>query len=377
MARKSKDEQQTEQQETRTSQVLASEALKAMSKRWGGNILVQASDESVQTVPRIPSGILKLDWALGGGWPTGRFNMVYGPKSAAKTSLMIKALAEASKVCALCCKPKEGEVHCECESYRETVSAFIDVEGTYDPVWAKRLGLDATRIIYSRPSYAEQSLDILEALIREGAVDNVVLDSIAFLSPKKEIESSVEQETVGVQARLLGKSMRKLVAALNHVKATEGRMPTIFMTNQIRMKVGVMFGNPETTSGGMAPGYATTAEVKLWPGKYQMDEESGRALSVDMNFRVDKNKSAAPKMEGEYRLILADTDTKHVGDIYEEDAMVNLGQKFGLVEGHGNSWTCLGEKFNGKSLIERKLLTDATFKGVYRSALMKILLTAT
>ena len=135
-----------------------------------------------------------------------------------------------------------------------------------------------------------------------------------------------------------------------------------------------MFGNPETQPGGMAPQFANTIEVRTSPGKYKMDEVTGKPLHVDIPYRIDKNKTAAPRMEGSLRLILSDTETKRVGSFYEEDTMVELAEKFGLVEGRGNSWTCLGEKYNGKSLIERRLLTDLPYRKSFRDSLMKVLL---
>lgn len=372
MPRKSKDE--TEEKDSRVAKVMASEAIHAILKKHGSEILIRASDDRHADMPRIPSEIMMLDWALGGGWPAGRINNIYGPKSSAKTTTLLKTIGNAQKLCANCFKKPDDKGNCACKDFREMVCAFIDVEGTWDAKWATNTGIDVERLIYSRPDFAEQSLDICEALIRSGDIDVLILDSLAFLTPAKEIEESVEKETMGVQARLIGKGIRKINSALNAVKNEKNRNPTMFFTNQIRMKLGVMFGNPETQPGGMAPGFAATTEVKVWPGKYQIDESTGKPIHVDMNFRVEKNKSGPAKMEGSFRLMLTDTETKHAGDIYEEDAIVNLGQKFGLIEGSGNSWTCLGEKYGGKSLIERKLLLEPAFKTQLKTALMTVLL---
>jgi recombination protein RecA len=360
--------------EPRTAKVLVGDTVAAIRKKFGKNMLVTASDERVRTAHRIPSGIFQLDWALGGGWQAGRFNTVYGMKSVAKTSVMCKTVAEAQKLCALCFSPKTDSGKCTCGSFRETVCAFIDIEGTFDAAWAKRLGVDTDKLLYSRPEYAEQSLDIFEALLREGDVDHIILDSIAFLTPLAEIQESVSKETMAVQARIMGKGIRKLVSALTHIKNEEGRMPTIFFTNQVRLKTGLVFGSPETQPGGLASQFANTSEVRLRAGKVEMDEATGKPRHAIINFKVEKNKSSVPMMEGEFRLILADTETKKIGDVYEEDVMVELGQKFGLVEGAGASWSCLGETYPGKSPIERRLLTDPAFYAIYKDALMKILL---
>lgn len=364
--------------ETRTSKVLASETISKIQKKYGSTIIMKAADDRHKTVPRIPSGLFMLDYALGGGWPAGRIHTVFGHKSSSKTTTLLKTIGNAQRLCANCYSEvvsPDGEViDCVCKNYREMVCAFIDVEGTWDRKWAKAMGINDERLLYSRPEFAEQSLDILEALVRSGDVDVLVLDSIAFLTPAKEIEESVEKETMGVQARLIGKAIRKINAALSSVKAEFDRMPTIFFTNQIRMKLGVMFGNPETTPGGNAPGFASTTEVKFWKGKYVMDDTTGRPLHVDMNFRVEKNKSGPAMMEGSFRLILSETDVKKVGEVHEEGDIVNMAQKYGLVSGGGPSWQCLGEKFGGKSLIEKELMQNREFKQKVTKALMTVLL---
>lgn len=384
MARKADKEtvEQTpaESEGSRFAKVLASETITKLQKKYGSTALMKAADDRHQELPRIPCGVFQLDYALGGGWPAGRVNTIYGPKSSSKTTTLLKTIGNAQRMCASCFTEHhtaDGEVlGCKCGKYRQMVCSFVDVEGTWDEKWSKANGIDVQTLLYSRPDFAEESLDISEALIRSGEVDVLVLDSLAFLTPLKEIEESVEKETMGVQARLIGKGVRKLNAALNAVKNEHSRFPTIFFTNQIRMKLGVMFGNPETTPGGMAPGFVSTTEVKVWPGKYDIDEQTGRPLHVDMNFRVEKNKSGPAKMEGSYRLILSNTEVKRVGEVYDEDQIVNIAQKYGLVEGNGASWHCLGEKFGGKSLIEKRLLQDPLFKKKLSTSLMTVLLAA-
>ncbi len=366
---------------SRFQQLLAGEMISKIQKKYGSTMLIRASDDKHQELPRIPSGIFPLDYALGGGWPAGRINTIYGPKSSSKTTTLLKTIAQAQRMCGSCFTEvvtPDGEVkECKCKSYREMVCSFIDVEGTYDKAWAKVNGINEDRLFYSKPDFAEQALDISEALIRSGDVDVLILDSLAFLTPFKEIEESVEKETMGVQARLIGKGVRKLNAALNAIKNEFGRHPTIFFTNQIRMKLGVMFGNPETTPGGLAPGFVSTTEVKVWPGKYLMDETgTGKPFHVDMNFRVEKNKSGPAKMEGHYRILLMDTDVKKIGEVYDEDQIVNMAQKCSLVEGGGPSWRCLGEQFGSKSLIEKRLTQDPVFKSRLREAVMTVLLAA-
>lgn len=362
--------------EDRFSQILMSELLAKIKKKHGASILVKASEYRVQKVPRIPTGIFLLDLALGGGFPAGRVNVVYGQKSSSKTTTLLKAVGNAQQMCGNCYAFPDADGNCQCQNFREIVAAYIDVEGTFDSTWAETNGVDLDRLLLSVPDYAEQSLDIGEALLRSGQCDVLVIDSIAFLVPMKEIEDSVEKDGMGVQSRMIGKAMRKFVAALNAVGNETGRRPTILLTNQIRMKLGVMFGNPETQPGGMAPGFAATTETKMWPGKYEMDDTTKRPIHVEMNFRVEKNKSSVAKMDGSFRLMLADTETKKKGEVYDENVLMAEGERCGLISKTGETktpWVCLGEQYSAKSHIERKLLLDKEFSRKFRAALLQIL----
>jgi recombination protein RecA len=362
--------------------LLSSDLLKKIKKKHGKAILVRADEFSIQNIPRIGTGIFALDYALGGGFPAGRINIVWGNKSTGKTAICLRTLAHAQKVCANCYTAdvvdEEGEVHpCVCGEFREHVCAYLDVEGTWDQEWARTMGVDTEKVLLSVPEYAEQTLDIAEALLRSGEVDFLVLDSIAFLTPAKEIEESAGKALQAEQARVLGRGIRKFTAALNYMGNHFGRRPTIMFTNQIRMKIGVMFGSPETQPGGKASGFSATTEVKTYGGStkaYKMDETTGRPLYTDLAFRVEKNKSSPAKIEGEWRLQLADTETKRKGEIAEEAPMVETGLKIGLVEKvHNQKWTCLGEEYRAKSLIVKKMLEDPEFKATYSEALMTVL----
>jgi recombination protein RecA len=270
--------------------------------------------------------------------------------------------------------PDENE-KCKCKKFRKTIAAYIDVEGTWDAPWAKAHGVDLTSLLLSVPEYAEQSLDIADGLVRSMECDVVVIDSLAFLTPAKEIEESNSKDFMGVQARAIGKGVRKaFVSGLNAVAMETGRRPTIFLTNQIRMKLGVMFGNPETTPGGMAPGFAASTETKCWGGKYEMDDDTGRPVSVLMNFKVEKNKTSPAKMEGDYKMLLSDTETKKAGDILDEPDMIALAEKIGLVTKDGATWNCMGEGYTAKSHIERKAMIDPQFKRKFRDAMMAVLI---
>lgn len=351
--------------------MLAGETVKAIRKKHGDGIFMRASDFDVAPIKRIPTGVFKYDYALGGGFAAGRVNVVWGHKASAKTTIFLKALANAQKMCANCW----SFTPCSCDDYREPIVAFLDVEGTLDLPWAKRLGVDLDRMLLSVPEYAEQTLDIAEAVIRNG-VDVLVLDSIAFLTPAKEIVASTTDETPGMQARALGKGTRKFISAINTVRNERGIGPTLLFTNQVRMKVNVMFGSPETQPGGLSTGFASTIEVKHRAGEYEMDEVLGKPVSAEFHFRVEKNKSAAAKMEGAFKLVLMDTETRKVGDVLNEGAMIELAELVGLVTGGGSSWMAMGKKFGSKSGIEKELLSDHDFSEKLRGALMATLLSA-
>lgn len=234
----------------RVANFLAGELVKKIKKTHGETALLRATDMKVLDTPRIPTGIFSLDYALGGGFPVGRISTLYGEKSAGKTTLFLKAIANAQNMCSECYTEWDSEKEsCECGSFREMVCAYLDVEGALDLHWAKKLGVDTENLIVDVPEYAEQALDIGEALIRSGEVDVLVLDSIAFLVPQKEIENSVTKDGMGIAPRLVGKGVRKFVSAINGVGKDTGRRPTVFFTNQIRYKLGVMFGNPECLHG--------------------------------------------------------------------------------------------------------------------------------
>lgn len=357
--------------------LLASDLLKKIRKKHGKSILSAADDFNIQRVPRIRTGIFFLDYALGGGFPAGRVNIVWGHKSTGKSAIMQRALAHAQRLCANCYietyDPETGEYACACGEFREHVCAYLDVEGTWDQEWAKTMGINTDRVLLSIPEYAEQTLDIGEALLRSGEVDFLVIDSLAFLTPAKEIEESSGKALQAEQARVLGRGVRKFVAALNWLGNQTGRRPTIMFTNQIRMKLGVMFGNPETQPGGFGPGFSATTEVKTYGGKYEMDEITGRPIHVDLSFRVEKNKSSGAKVEGGWRLMLADTEVKRKGQIYQEPSMMEMGKKIGLVEKSGNGWECLGEQYKAQSLLTKRMVEDADFFRTYSTALMTVL----
>lgn len=373
MAKKSADEaENASSRKGRLASFLKSDAVAKIHKNHGSSMLIRASDRKAQTWRRLPSGILPLDLSLGGGFPAGVVNTLWGDKGATKTSTIIKTMANAQKMCRDCYHffPEYAvipELACKCkgkQAERQMVCAYIDVEGTLDLQWCQLLGLNIEELLLSQPDFAEASLDILEGILREGVVDVIALDSLAFLTPKKEIEESTAKDLMGVQARTIGKGIRKLTAALNSVGLTYGhdRRPTVFFTNQVRMALNVMFGNPETAAGGKAPGFAAVTEIKMRPGKYEMDETTGFPLKAEMKFRVEKNKSSFNKMEGDYKLVLSSTATHKIGETYDEPWLLERGQIYGVVERKGMTWSALDKKFGKKEDLLEALCADKPFR---------------
>jgi recombination protein RecA len=357
---------------------VAGELIGTIQKKYGQSILTRAQDYTIQRVPRIPSRIFALDYALGGGFPAGRINIVWGNKSTGKSLICTRALATAQDLCANCYTPPfdpaTGEVgSCACGNFREHVCAYLDVEGTFDQEWAALHGVDTSRLLLSVPEYAEQTLDIGEALLRSTEIDLLVIDSLAFMAPANEIKESTAKALQAEQARVLGRGIRKFVAALNAMGNQKGRRPTILFTNQVRLKVGLMFGNPETQPGGKASGFSATTETKTWGGKFKTHEDTGVPLEVELGFKVEKNKSANAGIEGEWRINLRKTSLREKGSIIEEHWMVDKAKKIGLVKRDGSGWSCLGEKYRSQSVLETELVKNAALKQQFGEALANLL----
>ena len=246
------------------------QVLSDIEKQFGKGSIMKLGDNKHMEVEVTPSGSLSLDIALGvNGYPKGRIIEIYGPESSGKTTLALHIIAEAQKM--------NGE------------AAFIDAEHALDPVYAKHLGVDIDNLIVSQPDTGEQALEIAEALIRSGAIDIVVVDSVAALVPKAEIDGDMGDAHVGLQARLMSQALRKLAGTINKTNAT------IIFINQLREKVGVMFGNPETTTGGRALKYYSSVSLDI--RKVENIKQDGEVVGNRARVKVVKNKVAPPFRE--------------------------------------------------------------------------------
>lgn len=335
---------------------------KQASKNYGKGSVQFAVDHGHGDIKRITTGVLPLDISLGGGLPIGRVSMFYGPKSSSKTTCFLRACGRAQRMCSNCWTPAfpiwtphytQRKATCLCGDYRKTNVAWLDVEGVWDDKWSDKF-LDRKRLVFSQPETGEQTCDIAHSLIASGAIDIVVIDSLAFMITTSELEKSASEASVATQARLLGNMFRKMVATTNAMGQDGGRRPTVWVTNQIRHKVGVMFGSPETVPGGFAQGFATSTETRMSPGKYKEDEHK-MPYAVLMRLRNEKNKTGQARMEAEYLLYTRDMEIKKAGQVADESYAVKMGRQLGLVEvGKGSAGTtCEGETFSGISLLEK------------------------
>jgi len=302
-------------------------AMDQIEKQHGKGAVMRLGEGPIQKVDTISTGSISLDGALGvGGIPRGRVAEIFGPESSGKTTLCLHIIAEAQK--------------------RGGIAAFIDAEHALDIAYAKKLGVDVNNILLSQPEFGEQALEIVETLVRSGALDVIVIDSVAALTPRAEIEGEMGDPTMGVQARLMSQALRKLTAAISKSKTS------VIFTNQLRMKIGVMFGNPETTTGGNALKFY--ASVRLDVRRIESIKDGTNVIGNRVRVKVVKNKVAPPFREAQFD-VLYNEGISRLGDL------IDTGIEQGVIAKAGSWFSYKDDRIGqGRDAVKKFLLENET-----------------
>lgn len=394
-----------------------------VEKRLGKGVLTRLSEQP--PIRRIPTGITQLDCDLGGGWAVGKINTIWGAKSAGKTTLALRAIAQAQKLCRYDAMPMgdpsvegisqypvapqffddkgkavkpeaavktEKKVDAEMRVVDEAMlkpgytmrpgqapmrTLFANVEQTLDLRWARQLGVNPDDVWEVNADSAEAYLDTVDAAIRENVADLIIVDSLAFLAPQKETEESTQSWQQGLQARLLGKAMRMWVASLATYKDAPVR-PTLLLINQVREKIGVMYGSPEVKPGGHAPTFATAIEVKVWAGPINKQQdlapeaEGGNQLVQRTNYKVTWNKTFPRGSVGQYVTTIAPFGDYAAGEIVQQKQLIDLFKHYGALVQDGGKWVLIDREFKTQKAIFEWAAAEPALFEKYRQKVVEI-----
>jgi recombination protein RecA len=314
-------------------------ALEQIEKNFGKGSIMKMGEATHASIETIPTGSLSLDLALGGGVPRGRVVEIFGPESSGKTTLSLHIVAEAQKNGGVC--------------------AFVDAEHALDPVYAKKIGVDVENLLLSQPDSGEQGLEIVDTLVRSNSLDVIVIDSVAALTPRAEIEGDMGDSHMGLHARLMSQALRKLTAAVSKSRTT------VIFLNQIRMKIGIMFGNPETTTGGQALKFYTSVRMDIRRiGKIEGNEADGKTLiGSKTRVKVVKNKIAPPFKTAEFD-IMFDHGISTEGELVDLSEKYNITRKSGAFYSYGDTKLGQGRENVKDFLKSNKKITKELEKAI-------------
>src|SRR3989344_317455 len=350
---------------------------------YGPGVIRNAAHSDFSEIARIPTGIFVLDAQTGGGIPLGRITMIDGQEGSGKSSLCLKTVANAQRMCRKCftfrlenINKETGEfsASCECNNFEPLRTVYFDSEGQFSQLWAAHMGCDPEFIYVVSVEFGEQGIDIVDAMLRSGEVNLSIVDSLAHLTPMKEIEDSAEQASVGLQARLLNKAMRKWVSAItgSQQKAIQNRT-TVLMINQMRETL-VLYGDPTTNPGGKGQLYANSLHLRLRRGKAKQDADKTRTFEVETKFLVKKSRVCPPGTTGSYEMVVTPHDGKPIGYVAEEGAIARYAFDFGVIKDRKSDDTKLskGAKYafesyefkTKKDVVERLAVKDGFYYGL-------------
>ena len=407
--------------------VTAADLLAKINAKYGAGTITSASTAKGLNITRLPFDIFAVDSITGGGLPRGRITGFNGMKSSAKTYMAIKAVVAGQKYCRihdvrmmktdkklykcfscgylgevegdLCpeCIQRftkaelkvrdnndirlydDGDYERVCPKCREYMpyrTLWIDSEGAWENAWAVRNGVNCSLVTLCRTEYAEQAIDIIDNLLRTREFDLCVIDSLAHLVPQTETTDSAEKWQQGLQARLLNKLMRKLAAVCNSPGLNVSDRPTVIMINQVRLKIGVMFGDPSVKPGGLGQEFVTSMDLKFWASKYEKsgekEDDAGAVQSVLVNAKCEKNKTAPPQQQGNFRLWLMDTPEHRVGDNEEFNVVCGIAKEQGYFGNAKEGWSLYGNSYKTLKEITDKLWLDEELFITLRDDLLRL-----
>jgi recombination protein RecA len=312
------------------------DTLASIRDKFGDGAIMTLQKAKSMNVETIPTGSISLDLALGGGIPKGRIIEVYGPEASGKTTLAMHMIAEVQK---------DGGV-----------AAFIDAEHALDPERAKTVGVKVDKLLISQPDSGEQALDIVEALVRSNSVDIIVVDSVAALTPRAELEGEMGDSHMGLHARLMSQALRKLTAIISKSRAT------VIFINQIRMKIGIMFGNPETTTGGKALQFYTSVRIEI--RRMAQIKQGESIVGNRVKATVKKNKVAPPFRSAEFDIMFSEGGISFAGDLLDTGTTYNIVTKVGNTFSFGETKLGVGRENAKKFILENQKIADAIEKGI-------------